>query len=194
MSLQTHIVLRSGQSKESRFRGECRSYISVDAQETENCRKEGDPYKPLQGVNGEGVSETHYCYAFLPDDKNEVWVRELSCLGCSYCSSTNFLKLQNNRLLCQNSDVLGSWKAYPIIKKGEEDPRKAGKDGSFDGKKMFVPKLLHFLDMKSSHGCEVCSICRSKNEQSPKPVQFVFSGVGHAKRKHGTSRGKVLFP
>ena len=142
--LQIFFVLVSSQSKESRLKGECRSYISVDVHETEDCRKEGNPYHPLQGVNQEGVSESHYCYAFLPDEKNEVWMRDLSCLGCSHCSSPAFLQLQNNRLLCENSDILGFWKPYPILKKGGNGPRKDGKDGSFDGKRMYVTRHCDF--------------------------------------------------
>ena len=28
---------------------------------------------------------------------------------------------------CENSDVLGKWRTYPILKKNEKDPRKEGK-------------------------------------------------------------------
>ena len=110
--------------------------------ETEDCRKEGNPYNSIQGVNGEGVSESHFCFAFLPDASMTVWVRELSCLGCTHCSSDKFLKLQDGKLLCDNSDILGSWKPYPILKKGDPDPRKVGKGGSFDGKRMYVSYLI----------------------------------------------------
>ncbi len=142
MRLLISLMLRSGQSKESRLRGKCRNYFHIPAKKIEDLRKERNPYERLQGVNGEGVSSSHYCYAFIPDDKSEVWVRELSCLGCTHCSSARFLMPQNNRLQCENSDILGAWKPYPILKKGEKDPRKVGKNGSFDGKRMFVPRSL----------------------------------------------------
>ena len=42
------------------------------------------------------------------------------------------------RIGCDNSDICGPWKPYPILKKGVPDPRKHGKNGNYDGKDMYV--------------------------------------------------------
>ena len=138
------ILREESQSKFSRLKGNCGFYLSVPYEDTSEIRKQGNPYIPLQGVNQEGVSKSHFCFAFLPDDKMEVWVRELSCIGCDHCSSPTFLS-DSGRLQCDNSDICGSWKRYPIMKEGEKDPRKEGKNGSYDGKRMFVSFNHHLL-------------------------------------------------
>ena len=57
---------------------------------------------------------------------------------------------------------------------------------------MFVPETINYPGRTPSLICEVCSICKSKNQLSPKPVQYIFSGAGHAKRKHDLSPSNVL--
>ena len=48
----------------SRLKGNCRFYLSVPFEDTSEIRKERYPYIPLQGVNQEGVSKSHFCFAF----------------------------------------------------------------------------------------------------------------------------------
>ena len=81
----------SGRSK-SRLKGDCRRYFSVSLQRTQACRATGNPYESICGVNGEGVTLSHFCYAFLPDDENDVWLRELSCPGCTTCADPDYRK------------------------------------------------------------------------------------------------------
>ena len=55
-------------------------------------------------------------------------------------------------LQCDNSDICGSWKSYPIMKEGDKDSRKEGKNRSYDGKRMFVSfnhLLFWFILMRS---------------------------------------------
>ena len=134
------------QRKKSRLIGDCRSYFSVSLEATQFCRATGNPYESISGVNGEGVTFSHFCYAFLPDDDNDVWVRELSCPGCATCADPDFMRtfpLDTNPG-CENSDICGKWTRYPILKTGEKDPRKQGKNGDFDGKRMYVPIDISF--------------------------------------------------
>ena len=88
-------------------------------------------------------SLSHFSYAFLPDGGNYVWVRELSCPGCSVCGDANFKKTFLATNGCSNSDICGKWRRYPILKTGEKDPRKLAKNGQYDGKQMFV--IIFFL-------------------------------------------------
>ena len=100
----------------------------------------GNPYNPISGVNGENVSQTNYCYAFLPDDDNYVWVRESSCAGCSVCAHPDYRKSFpiSGSSGCLNSDVCGKWRRYPILKNGEKDPRKQVQNEAYDGKYAYV--------------------------------------------------------
>ena len=135
--------------KNSRLKGDCRSFFAVSLEETQSCRATGNPYESICGVNGEGVTLSHFCFAFLPDEENDVWVRELSCPGCEACADPDFRKsfpLDGNSG-CKNSNVCGKWIQYPILKTGEKDPRKEGKNGEFYGKRMWVPNNLYcFFD------------------------------------------------
>ena len=128
------------QRKNTRLIGKCRSFFAVSLKDTQEARKSGNPYNPISGVNGEGVSQTNYCYAFLPDDDNYVWVRELSCAGCSACAHPDYRKCfpVSGSPGCLNSDVCGKWRRYPILKNGEKDPRKQVQNGAYDGKYAYV--------------------------------------------------------
>ena len=98
----------SSQRQGSRFRGNCRSYEVVRIEDTQNFRAKGILWEKLCGVNDENVAQSHWCYAFLPDD-DWVWVRELSCPGCVVCVDPNFRKtfLFSNHTGCSSSDVCG---------------------------------------------------------------------------------------
>ena len=97
------------------------------------------------------MTQTHYCYAFLPDDENYVWVRELSCAGCSACANADYRKCFpiSGSPGCLNSDVCGKWRRYPILKNGEKDPRKQVQHGAYDGKNGFVIKFV-FVDYQKN--------------------------------------------
>ena len=134
------------QRKKSRLIGDCRSYFSVSLEATQFCRATGNPYESISGVNGEGVTFSHFCYAFLPDDDNDICVRELSCPGCETCADPDFMRtfpLDTNPG-CEKSGICGKWSRYPILKPEEKDPRKQGKNGDFDGKRMYVPIDISF--------------------------------------------------
>ena len=107
---------------------------------TQRARKSGNPFQTICGVNGEGVTQSHFCYAVLPDSDNVVWVRELTCPECATCGDPDYRKTfpSSSNVGCLNSSSIGSWRKYLILENGQKDPRKEGKGGNFVGKKMFV--------------------------------------------------------
>ena len=193
--------------KNSRLKGDCRSYFAVSLEDTQACRATGNPYESICGVNGEGVTLSNFCYAFLPDEDNDVWVRELSCPGCEACADEDFRQSfpLDGHLGCKNSDVCGNWIPYPILKTGEKDPRKVGKNGEFLGKRMWVPYILYFFRkyawfqyLVSNHLhaylVKVCGKCHSISKRSSKFVQYVFASQSHATKKNAhVTKGKVCF-
>ena len=130
--------LGEDQREGSRLEGKCRSYFSVSLEETQNCRKSGNPYATISGINGEEVTLSHFSFAFLPDSGNYVWVRELSRPGCSICGDADVKKTFSDTNGCSNSNICEKWRRYPILKTDEKDPRKLAKNGQYDGKEMFV--------------------------------------------------------
>ena len=53
------------------------------------------------------------------------------------------MSLEETQACSKNSEVCGIRNRYPILKTGEKDPRKEGKNGEFYGKRMWVPNNLH---------------------------------------------------
>ena len=100
--------------------------------DTQNARKRGNRYQSIGGVNGEGITQSNYCYAFLPDEDNYLWVREFPCGCCSICADADYRKdfPTSGNTGCLHSDVCRKWRRYPILKNGEKDPRKEGRNWS----------------------------------------------------------------
>ena len=104
-----------------RFKGDCQRYFSVSLQRTQACRATGNPYESICRVNGEGVTLSLFCYAFLPDDENDVWLRELSCPGSTICADPDYRKsfLLNGSFSSDVSYRLCIWRFYIVSKRLE---------------------------------------------------------------------------